>query len=70
MTYGARSAPAAMYLCSAEGQPVTSPFPPVWISDRDASDPAAGVHCQLVQPPFAGVAAKVFRTVARIAGGL
>jgi len=55
-----------MYICSAEGQPIDSPFPPLWLSDRDASLPAQGVHCQPVNPLLGHAAARAFKLLSRL----
>jgi hypothetical protein len=34
-----------MWVCSVDAVPLTGPLPAVWISDVDATDEAAGIHC-------------------------
>jgi len=66
LTYGRRSAPRGTFICSAEGLPLDSPFPSVWLSGYDASDPAAGVHCNAVPTDWARSAARTLKRLGQI----
>jgi hypothetical protein len=48
--------------------PVTGPFPAVWVSDVDATDSAAGIHCGPIDSTYGRLAATVARRLFRIAG--
>jgi len=53
-------------LCSVDAIPVTGPFPAVWVSDVDATDPAAGIHCGPIPTPLGHAAAAIAKRLLRI----
>jgi hypothetical protein len=55
-------------LCSVDAIPITGPFPAVWVSDVDATDAAAGIHCGPISSQYGRLAATVARRIFRIAG--
>jgi hypothetical protein len=46
--------------------PVTSPFPAVWVSNVDASDPAAGIHCGRIADDLTTKAARIARSIVQL----
>lgn len=42
---GRRTPAAGTWLCSVDALPLTSLYPAVWVSDIDATDEDAGIHC-------------------------
>lgn len=46
--------------------PITGAFPPVWVSDVDAQDPAAGIYCNQLDPQWGRLATGVAKRLVRI----
>jgi hypothetical protein len=55
-----------LWLCSVDALPITSPFPPVWVSDVDATDPAAGIHCGPIDSQWGRLAAGIAKRLLKI----
>jgi hypothetical protein len=55
-----------LFLCSVDQIPVTSPFPAVWVSDVDATDAAAGIHCGAIDSQWGRLAAGVAKRLLKI----
>lgn len=66
VAFGGRRPPEGTFICTAEGLPLDSPFPVLWIAGRDASDPAAGVHCTRIESPFARAGARALELLEKI----
>lgn len=66
LTRGSTPADKGWYLCSVDAIPATGPFPAVWVSDVDATDPDAGIHCGLIGGELTHAATKAVGWVRKI----
>jgi len=60
---GRRTAAPDSWLCSVDAVPVTSVFPAVWVSDVDATDEAAGIHCGPIPFDLTSRAFRIARSI-------
>lgn len=65
---GSRPDGRELWLCSVDAIPVTGPLPAVWVSDVDATNPAAGIHCGPIDARYGHMAAAAARRLLKVAG--
>lgn len=70
LTYGRRPASEQLWICSVDAIPITGPFPAIWVSDTDATNPSAGIHCGPIDARFGRAGEAVARRLFKLANSI